>query len=68
MAIRSWSKARKLDLRLQAINNCYDIVESGIFHDGEHMTEGQLLHMAIGCMNKESKEKFVRKTDRLLED
>ena len=34
MAIRSWSKARKLDLRLQAINNCYDIVESGIFHDG----------------------------------
>ena len=42
------------------IDKCYDLVEGGCMYDDEHITEKDLLHEAIKCMDEQSKKDFYR--------
>ncbi len=61
--IKSWEKARKVDLRLQTFELCNDIVESK-----DNVDDGMLLAMGIGCMDEKSKVQFLKKLKKLEKD
>ena len=47
------------------INKCYDLVDGGCMYDDEHITEKDLLHSAIGCMDEQSKRDFYKVLKRI---